>query len=67
MINFFQDVEPEPKRAKEEKPFKCENCDFSSERKQNLKRHFITHSSIEHMACHKCNKKIQKEHLVDKT
>ena len=38
-----------------EKPFSCEQCDYSSTQSQNLKTHKLTHTGEKPFACKQCN------------
>ncbi|OUM56957.1 hypothetical protein PIROE2DRAFT_23014, partial [Piromyces sp. E2] len=39
------------------KPFKCEYCNISFERKYDLNRHIRIHTNEKPFACEKCNKR----------
>ena len=39
---------------KEERPFKCDDCDYSSSQKSNLRKHIMTHTGEKPFKCDDC-------------
>ena len=47
-----------------EKPFRCDQCNYSCNHVQNLKSHILTHTGAKPFACNQCNySSIQSSHM----